>query len=78
MDKSALQRRDYRLRAVAHVEAHENDADVAFNRGFSDAEVCRNLLIALASDKEIENFALACAEVGIGDARIEGARDRLG
>ncbi len=78
MDEPALHCRYHRLSAVVHIQAHENDADVTLNSGLGDAEIDRNLLVALALDDEIENFTLANAGVGVGDARIEGARDRLG
>ena len=68
MDKSALQSRDYRLRAITHVEAHENDADVTLDRGFGDAQIRGNLFVAFAADDEIEHLALARAQVGIGNA----------
>lgn len=45
MDEAALERGDDGLGSVIHVEAHENDADVAFHRGFSDAEIAGNFAI---------------------------------
>src|SRR5208282_2595975 len=37
-----------------------------------------NLLVAFAVADEIEHFAFARAEIGVGDARVEGAADGLG
>jgi hypothetical protein len=66
--------RHHSLRAIAHVEAHENDADVALDGGLGDAQFGGDLLVALAVEDEIEDFALAGTEIGVGDARVECAR----
>jgi hypothetical protein len=51
---------------------------VALDGGVRDAELEGNLLVAFSVDDEIEHFALACAEIGVGDARVAGAADGLG
>lgn len=63
MNQPALQRSDDCLGAIGHVEAHENHADVTLDRRLGDAEIGRDLFVALAADDEIEHLALARAEV---------------
>jgi hypothetical protein len=43
-DEAPLQGRDYRLRAIVHIQPHNNGRDVTLHSGFGDAEQVPNLL----------------------------------
>ena len=68
MNESALQRSDDCLRPVTHVEAQEDDADMAFDGGLHDAELGCNLLVALPAGNQLEHFEFARAEFRVGNA----------
>lgn len=68
MDQPALQCSDHCLRAIRHVEAHQNDADVTLDRGLSDAQVGSNLLVTPALDNQVENFAFSRTQIGVWQA----------
>jgi hypothetical protein len=78
MDEAALESGDDGLGSVIHVEAHENNADVTFHSGFGDAEVAGNFAIRFPPDHEVEDLALASAELRVGKARGESPRDGRG
>src|SRR5262245_40256557 len=62
MYDSALQGRHRGLRAVADVEAAENDVDVPFDRRLADAERFADLSIAAALDDQFQHFQFAGAQ----------------
>jgi len=63
MNQSPAQGRNHRLGAVSHVESHEDDADVALDRGLGNAQLGGDLLVAPAPNNQVEDFALARAQV---------------
>ncbi len=63
MNQSAAQRCNDCLGAVTYVKAHENNADVAFDRGLGNPQFGGDLPVALAPNNQVQDFALAGAEV---------------
>ena len=78
MNKSTLQCGDDRLGAIVDLKAHQDYADVALDGGLRDAKFGCNFLVAFAVNDEMQHSALARAEIGVRDARVEDAADRLG
>ena len=58
VDQTALQGRDYRLGAVADVQAQQDCADMALHRGFGDAENGRDVFVAFPAGQKREYFPL--------------------
>jgi len=63
VNQSAAERRDDCLGTVAYVEAHEDDTDMAFDRGLGDAQFGGDLLVAPAPDNQVEDLAFTGAEL---------------
>src|SRR6266511_2108301 len=63
MHDSALQSRHGGLRAVADVEAAENNIDVPFDRRLADAQNFTDLPIAVALDDQLQHFQFARAQL---------------
>src|SRR5215475_15552918 len=76
MYNSALQGRHCGLRAVADVEAAENDVDVPFDRRLADAYSFADLPIAVSLDDQFQHFQLARAQLRMRRAFRQALRDR--
>ena len=63
MDQAALDCGDYGLGTIAHIQPHENRADMTFDRGLCDAQGMRDVFIALAGYEQAQNLQFARAQI---------------
>src|ERR1700730_19103148 len=71
----ALQGSEHRLSSVIVFQAGQNHADVALHRGFRDSERRGDLLVAFSMDHQREHLALSGAQIRVGSAMRQAARD---